>query len=239
MTRTRFATGLYGVTPDWDDPVQLEQAVRQAARGGMTAVQLRLKTVASGQKLKIAKRLQSVCEELGVIHIINDDWQLAAEIGAHGVHLGRDDADPHLVRAELGPDRLIGVSCYDEPERAARLLTVPVDYIAFGAMFKSATKPQARSASPLLLTDGRRLAERFVRDDGSRPSVVAIGGITPDNAAQLIEAGADSIAVVGALFMAPDIEASARKFSQLFSNGQAACVTPSKHSGDPSHDPQR
>lgn len=208
----RFPAGLYGVTPDWDDADRLERAIRQAAAGGMTTVQLRLKTVGHGQRHSIAVRLLSVCRELGVPLIINDDWQLAIEIGADGVHLGKDDDDPEDVRALLEPSMLLGVSCYADLNRAQQMIELGVDYIAFGSMFSSGTKPQAPPAPLAILTEARLLAGVFE----PRPAVVAIGGITPDNAAGVVAAGADSVAVVGGLFLADDIEAAARRFSTLW-----------------------
>ncbi len=226
--RLRFPAGLYGVTPDWDDADRLENAIRQAAAGGMVALQLRLKTVDRQTRIKIAHRLRKVCSDLGVIYIINDDWRLALETDAHGVHLGRDDGDPCMVRAALGSQRLLGVSCYADLERARTLLTTPVDYIAFGAMFASGTKPQAPPAPLTILSKARSLCECDSSEHPSasqqhslpraRAAVVAIGGITPDNARHLITAGADSLAVVGALFNAQDIETVARQFSSLFEN---------------------
>lgn len=213
-TGLRFPGGLYGVTPDWDDADRLEMAIRQAAAGGMTAVQLRLKTVATQRRTEIAHRLRQVCSDLGVTYIINDDWRLALETEADGVHLGRDDGDPFVVRAALGPQRLLGVSCYADIERARTLLTAPVDYIAFGAMFASGTKPQAPPAPLTILTQARSICASSPAQ--ARAAVVAIGGITPQNAPSLIAAGADSLAVVGALFNAQEIESVARQFSKLF-----------------------
>lgn len=216
-TKTRFAGGLYGVTPDWDDAARLEAAVRQAAAGGMTALQLRLKTVNPALKLSIAARLREICTELGVVYIVNDDWRLARDSRADGVHLGRDDGDPSQVRDQIGADMLIGVSCYADIARAESMLDVPVDYIAFGAMYPSGTKPGAPPANLDVLRLARDLTT--TRSHGlvsGRPAVVAIGGITPHNARALVQAGADSVAVVGALFGAPDITSVAQQFTQLF-----------------------
>ncbi len=209
----RFPRGLYGVTPDWDDAARLEQATREAALGGMRALQLRHKTASASLRAKLAQRLAVVCRELGVVFLINDDWRLARDVGADGVHLGRDDEDPAVVRAAVGQDLLIGVSCYADPARAARLIQHSVAYIAFGAMFASSTKPKAPPAPLSVLSEGRALCETF---QAPRPSVVAIGGIGPQHAGILAQAGADSIAVVGSLFLAPDIEAAARTLSAPF-----------------------
>lgn len=198
MSSLRFPRGLYGVTPEWDDTERLLRAVRQAALGGMTALQLRRKNATGPERAAQARALAPLCRELGVVFLINDDWRLALEVGADGAHLGRDDADPAEVRAEAGPDLLIGVSCYNEIERARRLLEANPDYIAFGAVFPSPTKPQAVHAPLSLLGQARALAETCGLP---RPAVVAIGGITPANAAQAAEAGADAIAVISGLFV--------------------------------------
>lgn len=212
-TPLRFPAGLYGVTPEWEDGDKLCAAVRAAARGGMTSLQLRHKGQDATKRRELALRLQDVCREAGVVFLINDDWRLALSIGADGVHLGREDEAPSVVRREVGPDMLIGVSCYADLERAQGFLTDNVAYIAFGAMFASQTKPLAPPAPLEVVTAGRALCEQFA---APRPGVVAIGGITVQNAGQLVAAGVDSLAVVGGLFMADDIEETARKLCASF-----------------------
>ena len=209
-----FPAGLYGVTPGWRDARRLEQAIRSAVAGGMTALQLRAKDVSDSERRTLANHLLAVCQSLKVPLIINDDWQLALDIGADGVHLGKDDADPALVRKQLAPSMLLGVSCYRDLERARQMLDIGVDYIAFGAMFSSGTKPHAPSAPLSVLTEARELVD----GRSLRPAVVAIGGITVDNAASVIAAGADSVAVVGGLFLADDIEQTAREFVSSMPN---------------------
>ena len=131
------------------------------------------------------------------------------------MHVGRHDDPPEIVRAAIGPTMLLGVSCYADPNLAQELLKYDVAYIAFGAMYASQTKPLAPPAPLSVLTAGRALCEKFTRP---RPAVVAIGGIGPQHAQSLASAGADSIAVIGSLFMAPDIEAAARALSKPFSS---------------------
>ena len=213
MTALRFPRGLYGVTPEWDDTDGLLEAVSLAAAGGMSALQLRRKTLPEAERAAQAKALAPLCRELGVVFLINDHWRLALEVGADGVHLGRDDADPVLVRKEAGPDLLIGVSCYNEFERAQRLLAAEPDYIAFGTMFPSPTKPQAVRAPLSLLTQAHALVEQHGQP---RPAVAAIGGITPNNAAIVAKSGADCVAVITALFEAPDITAAAQACAAPF-----------------------
>lgn len=215
----KFPVGLYGVTPDWDDAARLEHAVRAAARGGMKALQLRHKTAAPALRRHLAQTLLDVCNELGIVFLINDDWRLALEIGAHGVHVGQHDDDPERVRREIGSQMLLGVSCYADPQRAQKLLAHQVAYIAFGAMYASSTKPHAPTAPLEVLLAGQALCQALA---APRPAVVAIGGIGVTQAAILAKAGADSIAVVGSLFLAPDIEAAARALSAPFADAPPA-----------------
>ena len=211
----RFTPGLYGVTPEWNDASKLEAAVRAAARGGMRALQFRHKSTDRGLRKELAQGLTTLCRELGLTFFINDDWRLALELRTDGVHLGQHDDPPERVRAEVGPVMLLGVSCYASPQLAQQLLQYDVAYVAFGAMYSSQTKPLAPPAALTVLRDGRLLCERYA---APRPAVVAIGGIGPQHAQTLAQAGADSIAVIGSLFMAPDIEAAARELSEPFSS---------------------
>ncbi|MAT65105.1 MAG: hypothetical protein CMN57_05635 [Gammaproteobacteria bacterium] len=134
---------------------------------------------------------------------------MAAAAGAHGVHLGRDDAAVTAARERLGPRAIIGVSCYNELDRARQAARLGADYVAFGRFFPSRTKPQAVQAEPALLTAARR--------ELGLP-LVAIGGITPENGGLLLAAGADMLAVIHGVFGAADIEAAARGYTALFSN---------------------
>jgi len=233
MTALRFPSGLYGVTPDWDDTDRLLAAVRAAAAGGMRALQLRRKNATPEQRAAQARALAPLCRALGVVFLINDHWRLALEVGADGAHLGRDDGDLALARAEAGPDLILGASCYNELARAHQLLDAGADYIAFGAIFTSPTKPQAVQAPLSLLAQARDLTARHASGQAGsaqqtqataapaanvpRAAVVAIGGITPALAPQVAQAGADSIAVITGLFEAPDIEAAAQACAAPFS----------------------
>jgi len=226
MTALRFPRGLYGVTPEWDDTDRLLDAVRQAAEGGMRALQLRRKNVPDAIRAGQARALAPLCRELGVVLMINDHWRLALDVGADGVHLGRDDGELAEVR-RLAPDLIIGASCYNEPERARRQLDAGADYIAFGAVFPSPTKPQAVQAPLALLGQARELAARRPLP---RPAVVAIGGITPDNAAQAAQAGADAIAVITGLFETPDIRNAARACAAPYADSsRLPAATPRTH----------
>lgn len=212
MKALRFPAGLYGVTPEWDDTERLLQAVRRAAAGGMRALQLRRKDIPAAARREQAVVLAQACRELGVVFLVNDHWELALEVGADGVHLGRDDGDVAAVRAQA-PDLLIGASCYNDIARARAMLDAGADYIAFGAMYPSPTKPAAVRATLPLITEARALAESRA---APRPGVVAIGGITPANAPLVAQAGADAVAVITGLFEAPDITAAAAACTRAF-----------------------
>lgn len=213
-TPLRFPRGLYGITPEWDDTEKLLQAITHAAAGGMVALQWRRKTIADADRVAQARKVVDRCRELGVVSIINDDWRLACLVDADGVHLGREDGELSDARLALGEDKLIGCSCYNDPNLALRALDANVDYIAFGAVYASSVKPDAVRATLDDITQGRQMAQHAARE--RRAAVVAIGGIDADNAAPVIQAGADSIALISALFGAQDIQDQARRCARLF-----------------------
>jgi len=199
--------GLYVITdPELIPDPELAARVRRAVEGGATAVQYRDKRPGDAGHLERARALRAVTRELDALLIINDDPALAAKVDADGVHLGRDDPDIRHARAVVG-SRLIGISCYNELERARSAEKAGADYVAFGSFFPTATKSDTVTATPDLLTRARQ--------ELSLP-VVAIGGITPDNGASLVAAGADALAVVSAVFAAPDTHHAAALFKPLF-----------------------
>ncbi len=200
--------GLYAITPAHPRAASpLPAQVEEAIVGGARLVQYRNKGRDGAARLADARGLLAVCRKHGIPLIINDDLELAAAVGADGVHLGRDDPEPREARGRLGPDAIIGVSCYDELERAREAQHAGADYAAFGRFFASATKPRAVPAAPDLLRRARR--------ELSLP-LVAIGGITPENGGPLIAAGADMLAVVEGVFGQPDIRAAALAYNRLF-----------------------
>ncbi len=199
--------GLYAVTPDEPDIGSLTRKVRKALAGGARIVQYRNKSANAALRREQGAALLALCREARIPFVINDDLDLARAIRADGLHLGRDDVSIAAARAKLGKDRLLGVSCYDRLELALAAREAGADYVAFGSAFPSVTKPLATRA-PLSLYREAKARLGF--------PVVAIGGITIKNARTVIEAGADAVAVISALFGAPDIEAAARSFSRLF-----------------------
>lgn len=202
--------GLYAITPDDPETPRLLARVARVLDGGACVVQYRNKTAASALRREQAPALLELCRERGVPLIVNDDWRLAIEVGADGAHLGQDDGDVASARAAAGPDAVLGVSCYDDERRALRASEAGASYVAFGAFFPSSTKPDARRAHPHLLRDAARLP--VLR--------VAIGGITPENAPTLVDAGADLVAVISGVFDAPDPAAAARAYARAFDRQQ-------------------
>lgn len=199
--------GLYVITPQTADTAALLAKVRLALQGGARVVQYRDKSGDVALRFEQASELLTLCREFGVPLIINDDLRLADLTGADGLHIGRDDGSLGEARVILGPRRIIGVSCYNDLQLARAAQDGGADYAAFGSFFASPTKPEAVPAPLDLL--------RAAKHELTLP-LVAIGGITDANGAALIEAGADALAVISAVFDAPDIRAAALKFDLLF-----------------------
>jgi len=199
--------GLYAVTPD--DPLlpRLSALVGMALAGGARLVQFRNKTAPRALKRALAAEMLRICHAAGAKLIVNDDLVLALDIGADGVHLGREDGDFSEARRLLGDARILGVSCYDSLEMAETAANCGADYLAFGSVFDSRTKPAAVRAPLELLAAAKR---RF-----GLP-VAAIGGITLTNAGAALAAGADMLAVVSDLFDAMNIKDRASAYQQLF-----------------------
>jgi thiamine-phosphate pyrophosphorylase len=198
--------GLYAITPDEQDTAELLRKVRLALLGGARVLQYRNKAADAALRLEQASALRELMQEFSVPLIINDDVVLAQQVAADGVHLGDEDGNVIAARAQLGGGKLIGVSCYNRLALAHAAVRQGADYVAFGSFFASTVKPDAVAASPDLL----RQAHREIA-----VPLVAIGGITIHNCAQLLEAGADALAVISAVFSAADIQGAARQFSNL------------------------
>ena len=181
--------------------------VERAIRGGAMVIQYRDKSTDTDRRRTEGSELLEVCHANGVPLIINDDIQLAKDIGADGVHVGKDDGTLATARAALGADAIVGVSCYNAIDLALSAQEAGADYVAFGRFFPSSVKPNAVQASLEQL--------RMNRSRLTVP-VVAIGGIKPDNAEELLDAGADLLAVINAVFGADDPGLAASRFSELF-----------------------
>lgn len=207
--RRRFnIAGLYAITPDLADTELLCQMVETSILGGARVVQYRNKVADQKLRIKQSLALLEVCRKHEIPFIINDYVTLCLEINADGVHIGGDDGDIAAIKNMIGEDKILGVSCYGEFARAEAAEKAGADYVAFGACFPSSTKPNAPRAELELFTQAKKL---------NLPSV-AIGGITLENAASVVEAGADAIAVIGELFKQEHdkIRAAAQQFSSIF-----------------------
>ncbi|MDR1349203.1 MAG: thiamine phosphate synthase [Zoogloeaceae bacterium] len=207
-------TGLYALTPDTADTRWLTEAVDALFAGGCRLLQYRNKTADDALRRVQATALQKLCRQHRAALMINDDLYLAADIGAEGVHLGRDDGDLAAARRLLGDRAIIGVSCYDDFTRAQNAAALGASHVAFGAMYASPSKPQAPRAARSLLARAR--AELHL-------PVCAIGGITLENAAPLIAAGANMLAVLHDLFQCVQptrIRLRAAAYQQLFKETQ-------------------
>lgn len=210
MASSNKVTGLYAIADtgvlQWKE---LYQRMTQVLAGGARFMQYRDKRADSETRLHEAKALVELCARWNAALIINDDIDLAADSAAAGVHLGRDDADIATARERLGAQAIIGASCYNEMDRAADAVDRSADYIAFGRLYGSLTKPGDIYVGEETLASARR---RF------DCPIVAIGGLTPQNSATVLAAGADALAVIGALLNCDDSEVVARQFAALFND---------------------
>ncbi len=204
--------GLYAITENRPIPLaMLVKRVSLAIDGGAILIQYREKHLPREERGREARALAKLCRERDIPLIINDDIELAAACDAAGVHLGQDDAPVSHARQRLGRRAIIGVSCYNQLERARTAAGTEASYVAFGRFFPSNTKPGAVQALPALLRQARREIKL---------PIVAIGGITPQNGAELLEAGADLLAVIHGVFGQYDIRAAAQSYAALFDAGR-------------------
>ena len=200
--------GLYALTDASLDSADLFAYTEQILQAGASLIQYRNKQARRQTKQHQAAKLAALCEQFQTPLIINDDVALAAAVGAAGVHLGRDDESIAVARSMLGDKAIIGCSCYDDLNRAEYALIEGADYLAFGAFFPSPSKPRAQRAKPAVISLAKRLFKL---------PVVAVGGITPDNGAGLIAAGADYLAVISGVYSCAEPQAHARAYVDLFS----------------------
>lgn len=207
MSPLPIRRGLYAITPEDSLLPRLSAMVAAALSGGVRLVQYRNKNAPAPLRRAQAAELLRLCRAHDAALIVNDDLELAMEICADGAHLGRDDGEIGAARTALGPHRILGVSCYDNLELAADAVKAGADYVAFGSIYPTTTKPDATSAPLSILGEARRRFE---------VPIVAIGGIKLANAAQTIAAGADLLSVVSDVFDAEDIAARVREYNRLF-----------------------
>lgn len=200
--------GLYLITDETLTPYdRLDECLRPALQNGAKLIQLRDKSSDEATLLQAALKIKALCGEFGATFIINDHVDLAREVDADGLHLGRDDEEFELARRIMGKKKIIGVSCYGDIFRAKEFEHRGADYVAFGAFFASATKPNAPTISASLLADAKRIL---------KIPVCAIGGITAENAPTLLRQGADMLAVISDVWKADDIGMRCRSYKELF-----------------------
>ena len=180
----------------------LDELLAAVLAGGAEMIQLREKTWPSGTLLPLAERLRARCRAAGVPFIVNDRVDLAVAVDADGVHLGQEDLPPAAALALLPRGKILGLSTHSEAQ-AAEAQAAGADYVAVGSMFPTATKPEFKLVGPALARRVRPLV---------RVPLIGIGGITPDNAGEVVAAGCDGVAVISAVCAAPDPEAAARRF---------------------------
>lgn len=222
---TRLPLGLYGITPDWSDFNTLYQAIEQVCAAGLPILQWRRKNTPFELACEQALHVARCCHNHGTLFVVNDDWRLALAVQADAVHLGRDDGDIKEIKQAINTANaslLVGVSCYNQLSLAQQAIDNAVDYFAFGAVFPSSVKPNAVHAPLSLFHEAKQLHRRTRQHNlassqpDSRPNIVGIGGITLANAQQVIDAGADNIAVISGLFDTSDVYRTCREFMQLF-----------------------
>lgn len=200
--------GLYAITDTHLIPRErFAETVEAAVRGGAVLVQLREKEAPREEIVRLGRAVLEVTRRYGALLIVNDHPSVARDIGADGVHVGREDPPVAEARALLGPDVIIGASCYGDVERAVAAERDGADYVAFGTPFPSPTKMKRTDIALSIFQEAKQVVH---------VPVFAIGGITLANAGQLLAAGADGLAVVSGIFAAPDVEAAARALAALF-----------------------
>lgn len=199
--------GLYAVTPDEPDTDALLAKVEAALLGGINILQYRNKQANHKLLTQQAQAILPLCRQYNVPLIINDSVKLCLTLDADGVHIGEEDGNLSEVRTRLGPNKILGASCYNRFDLALTAQQAGADYVAFGACFASTTKPNA----PVASLDLFKLAQAQLHIP-----TVAIGGITLTNVLQAIDAGASAIAVINAIFNSSDVKLSTQQFAQLF-----------------------
>lgn len=205
--RSPGISGLYAITPDLENTNDLLNKTQQVLEGGANLIQYRNKLASDILRREQAKLLLQLCREYEVPLIINDHLDLVIEIDADGLHVGQDDTSMTQARNELGQNRIIGASCYNNLDLAIQAEKDGADYVAFGAFFSSLTKPNTVSATMNLVDQAKKKI--------SLP-IVAIGGIKLTNARTVIQGGCAAVAVCNDLFHAENTKATATQYSLLF-----------------------
>lgn len=199
--------GLYLVTPDWDDTARLLAVAGAALEGGARMLQYRHKSASAALRREQAAGLLALCRRHGVPLIINDHVDLCIELDADGVHVGGTDVSVQEARLAVGPAKIVGASCYGDLQRALDAQVAGASYLAFGGFYPSLVKRYTFRTEFDLVREARAQFDL---------PLVVIGGMTPDNAAPLVERGAHMVAAISAVFASPDPKAAAARFDALF-----------------------
>lgn len=200
--------GLYIVTPDWDDTAMMLDATAKALDGGAAIVQYRHKTAGPALRLEQAGALKALCKRYDVPFIVNDYVDLCLELDADGIHVGGMDESVASVRAKVGPDKIVGASCYGDMELVRKAVKEGATYVAFGGFYPSRVKKYPVTTPASIIADAKK-------EWPDLPSC-AIGGITVENAVPLVEQGVDMISVISSVYRVPDPEAAARAFAKMY-----------------------
>lgn len=204
---SKHLRGLYIVTPDWDDTAQLLAATELALQNGTALVQYRHKTASPGQRRAQAEALLVLCRQYKVPLVINDHVDLCLAIDADGIHVGGTDASIAEVRKAVGPNRIVGASCYGTLELAHAAYRDGASYVAFGGFYPSRVKKYDFRTAPEIIAQSKREIPL---------PVVVIGGITLENAVPLVEQGADMVAVISSVYLVPQDERKTRELADLY-----------------------
>ena len=203
-------SGLYPVSdPSLISYEELSFALELMFHNGVTVFQLREKSKDKSLILQTCEHIRSLCDEYGALFIVDDDVEFALKVGADGVHIGKDDMSIEGARIALGSDKIIGVSCYGDIDRAIDMQKRGADYVAFGAFYPSSTKPNAPVVDKRVLMNAKELLD---------VPVCAIGGITDMNASELLGVGADMVAVVSDLWRADDLRTKIENYRKIFND---------------------
>lgn len=207
MNTAQKLHGLYLVTPDWDDTRKLLEATELALKGGIALLQYRHKTADAAQRQEQAECLQALCRSYQVPFIINDHVELCMSLDADGIHVGGTDKSVADVRALIGPDKILGSSCYGDLQLALSAQAAGASYVAFGGFYPSKVKKYPVTTPPTIVSDWKA--------QGKVPSVV-IGGMTKENSAPLVTNGADMVAAISSIYLAGDPQRAVQEFNALF-----------------------
>lgn len=207
MNKAHKLHGLYLVTPDWDDTRKLLEATELALKGGIALLQYRHKTADAAQRQEQAECLQALCRSYQVPFIINDHVELCMSLDADGIHVGGTDKSVADVRKMIGPEKILGASCYGDLQLALSAQAAGASYVAFGGFYPSKVKKYPVTTPPTIVSDWKA--------QGKVPSVV-IGGMTKENSAPLVENGADMVAAISSIYLAGDPQRAVQEFNALF-----------------------